>query len=355
MSSKKRCIAGGFGTAVALLLFFLTPGICFGAPEEPSISQEILDSIGLPGDSDIPGDYDIPEDFAIPEDWNLSIEPDESLTKPLSSADLEPLWDPGTSGFFYMLPNHTWFTMNVPVGAISTKAVSIELSDNLYVMHIERDGKLLDFSRGLSFSEKGDYQIVLNTAELESGKTPVIYRLPVTFTICGTTTNSLDTLEVPEGFVVRSAALNAEERILPDSLVVLKEDGNWSFTFVSRYDPRAVYELKFRLDRHAPELIFSKPIDQGAVTPPLKITATEEDCEILVQKGAETVPLPTGVLKSGGTYRVISRDSQGNERSYRVQIRYPVFRLTSRWILLLAVSAAGLVGYLLYLRRHSHV
>ena len=348
-----RGLAGGIGAAACL--FFLSTVPCQAAPQEPVLPPELPKEYGLPEEYELPEDFGLPGDLELPEDWPLDLDSEESLTLSLTPAELEPMWDLNYRGFCYTLPNDTWFTMNVPAGAVSTGAVTMELSDNLYVMHIERDGELLDFSMNLHFSEPGNYQIILNTARLESEKTPIIYQLPLQFTICGKAVNSLNTLEVPEGFFLRSASVNGQDRTVSDSLLVLSEDGDWRFTFVSSSDTRAVYDLGFRLDRHAPELSFSKPIDQGAVTPPLMITSTEEDCEILVQRGSEVVPLTTGVLKSGGFYRVIARDSQGNERSYRVQIRYTVFRLTPGLLLVLAAGAAGLAGYLWYLRRHTRV
>ncbi len=326
------------------------------AMEEPAgVTPDMLRSMGLPDDSDLSGSIDPDENFDSDFSGEIGDDQGEVTAQELKLSDVEVVKDPDGNGFRYLLPGDTWFSSSVPVGAVATKTVSLELSEDVYTFRVERDGKYLEPSEKMSFSEPGNYELTLQTGDIQDEKLPVFYELPISFQICETSTNQLSEVEIPYGFEAAEITCNGKQKTESTSLILLDEDGEWNMKFISKTDPQAVYSLKFELDREAPELQFSKPIDQGPVKPPLKISALEEDCEILVQNGSELAPLTGGALTSGGAYRVIARDSKGNERSYSVQMRYEIFRLTLGKIIIFAVLVAGLGGYLLYLRRHMQI
>lgn len=333
-----------------------TPSRMAYAMEGPSgVTPDLLKSMGIPDDSDIPDTIDMEKDFD-PDFSDMTGEDEGEITsRQLKLSDTEIVRDPDGNGFRYLLPGDTWFSISVPAGGITTGTVLLEMSEDVYTFRVEHDGKYLDPSETMRFSEPGNYELTLQTGDIQDEKLPVFYELPISFRICEASTNQLSEVEIPYGFQAAEITCNGKKKMENTSLILLDEDGEWNMKFISKTDPQAGYSLSFELDREAPELQFSKPIDRGPVKPPLKVSALDEDCEILVQNGSELAPLTGGVLTNGGAYRVIARDSKGNERSYGVQIRYEIFRLTLGKIIIFAVLLAGLGGYLLYLRRHMQI
>lgn len=336
----------------------------YAAEDPPNITPEQLEAIGLPDSEDFSDDYKIDED-ALYSDGGLESQPEATL-EDLDLSSLKVHKDAESNGFRYDLPNGTWFSISVPANGISTQTVSLKLSEELYAFHAERDGEQIDTLTGsnsysvsnfseLSFSEQGNYEVTLNTGETDPGVSQVFYRLTLPFRICDVSTNAISDMDTPPGFHLTGITKDGESLPTGTNHIPLKEDGTWNLRFESDSDPDAVYRLQLKLDRTAPELSFSKSIDKGVVRPPVVITPLEEDCEILVRQGSEQVNLTNNTLTYGGLFRVTARDSCGNERSYTVQVGYPVFRPSLGMIILFVVLGTGLGAYLLYLRRHIQI
>lgn len=348
MKWKFRRIAAG--TWIAVMLYLAFSGTAFAAPDEQQIPSEIQQELS---DDIWNGSLETVDD---PEtDFDLDMSAQDVITEKLQISDLHVERDPASGGFRYILPNNAWFSCSIPAGSVAAGTVRLTLSEDLYLFEVSRDGKFLNPSDGSTFSEAGTYELQFHTGNLDAGEQMIFYELPVSFQICEPVTNALSRIKVPSGFHVQEARQNGT-RIQPSgNPVILDADGTWQITFASDTDPQMVYRLEFVLDREAPKLWFSKPIDQGAVRAPLTIRPLEEDCEILVKKGSEPVSLQDEAITYGGMYQVVARDKAGNERSYSVQIRYQVFPSSLGVIILSVLLLCGLGIYLHYLRRHIQV
>lgn len=341
-----RCRLQWITVGISVILFALSTGTVFAAQEADNSSFGVLD---------IPENLEI-EESMLDESFDADSELPDAVTQRLSMGDLRAVKDQETSYFRYNLPNGTWFTSNIPVGAVSTEPITLNFSEELYLFEAKLDGKFLNPSKEPDFAEPGSYDLVLHTGSANEGESMIFYELPIHFQICTPVTNVLSELEVPLGFHVQEVLLNGKQKAISENPMILEEDGTWRLTLVSDADSTAVYHLEFVLDREAPKLWFSKSIDRGAVRAPLEIRGLEEDCEILIKKGSEPISLQNGALTYGGIYQVIARDSVGNERNYRVQIRYRVFQSPVGMVILFALLAAGgLSAYLIYVRRHMQI
>lgn len=338
----------GMAAGISAILSMVISGTAFAAQDEWNIPSGILQDL----DDGNPDNLQETEESAE-DTLDLDIRPQDITTEKLQISDLYMERDP--AGFRYTLPNGAWFSSSIPAGSVTTGTIRLTCSDDLYLFEAMRDKYLFNPSDGSTFSEAGTYEFLFHTGNLDEGEPMVFYELPVSFQICEPVTNALSRIEVPFGFHLQEALQNGTKKQVSGNPVTLDTDGTWQITFASDVDPQMIYRLNFVLDREAPELWFSKPIDQGAVRAPLTIKPLEEDCEILVKKGSEPVSLQNQAITYGGLYQVIARDQAGNERSYSVQIRYQIFSSTLGVIILSVLLLSGLGIYLLYLRRHIQV
>lgn len=340
----------GMATGIGVVMYLVFAGTAFAAPDE----QQVLSKIQQEQNDDVPNDsLQMEEDLG--ENLDLDIQAQDITTEQLQISDLRAERDPTSGGFRYTLPNDTWFSCNIPAGSVTTGTIQLTCSDDLYLFEVKRDDSFLNPSESSAFSEAGTYEFLFHTGNLDVEEPMVFYELPVSFQICGPVTNTLSRMEVPYGFHIQEALQNGTRRQTSGNPVILDTDGTWQITFALDTDPQVIYRLEFILDREAPELWFSKPIDQGAVRAPLTIKPLEKDCEILVKKGSEPVSLQNQAITYGGIYQVVVRDQAGNERSYSVQIRYQVFPSSLGAIILSVLLISGLSIYLLYLRRHIQI
>ena len=340
----------GMKTGISVILYLAFAGTAFASSDESQISSGIDQVLEENGLNDSFKEWEDSEDV-----FDLDIREQDIETENLQISDLQAGRDSTSGGFRYTMPNGAWFSSNVPAGSVSTGNIRLTLSDDLYLFEVRRDENFLNPSEGYTFSEVGTYELIFHTGNLDEGEQMVFYELLVPFQICEPVTNALSRIEVPFGFHVQEAVQNGTRRQASGNQIILDADGTWQITFASDADSQGIYRLEFVLDREAPELWFSKPIDQGAVRAPLTIRPLEEDCEILVKKGSEPVSLQNKAIRYGGIYQVVARDQAGNERSYSVQIRYRVFQSTFGVVILSVLLTSGLGAYLLYLRRHTQV
>ena len=84
--------------------------------------------------------------------------------------------------FTYTLPDGETISSRVPFGGWSESRNDIELSDQLNVYRVLRDGQPQDFSEGLSFNLPGSYRVTIWDNELGlSGDTS--YRIDYCFVL----------------------------------------------------------------------------------------------------------------------------------------------------------------------------
>jgi hypothetical protein len=124
--------------------------------------------------------------------------------------------------------------------------------------------------------------------------------------------------------------------------------------FCGTEDPSIQYKTGYRLDREAPELIFSKDIS-GVVKPPLSMEPSEEGCTVTMIRGSENAELSSLVLNESGSYLLTVTDAAGNSNSYSVTMGLKGLSFQIYWIIIPVVLLVGLGFYLKHLREHIQV
>ena len=257
----------------------------------------------------------------------------------------------------YDLPDGTYFQMSIPVGMVTTGAVTFAPGEGQSVLEVYC-GKEAIYPDQYLFTERGAYRLTLLSAgngENDGNAGGIVNcRAEVSFQIIEPSTAELKTLVTPREFRLTGLTLNGSEAETAQE-VPLSRDGSYVCTWTAKRDGTVRYQTEFTLDTMAPELIFSKDVTHGAVKPPLMMSATEKGCTLRMEMGIEQVILDNWELTQGGVYRLTVEDPAGNARSYDVVVRMAAGKYMTTLVIMLAVLLAGAGIWFRFLRKNMRV
>lgn len=180
------------------------------------------------------------------------------------------------------------------------------------------------------------------------------------FTLVGSRTNSIHTLQAPDGFFVSSATRDGENVYSGRYSVDMEQEGEYSVT-LNCMATGLSYTLDTTVDRTPPELTFKGKMDENnRMRSALFFSGLEEgDTIVLVSNGEEVRPElngdGTGAIYDPGNYVMKVYDYAGNSTEYRFTIL--IYFNASSWafIALVLLIVAVIIGYLIFQRRRLKI
>ena len=222
---------------------------------------------------------------------------------------------------------------NAADGMVLTTPVSISVSGDSPVT-VYRDGSEYTGNLG-RIDGVGAYTVSANLG----GQT----RRLLSFTLVGSSTNTIHNLLMPDGFYITEATRDGEPVFADRYSVSMEEEGD----YVVQYECSAtdiVYKLETRIDRTPPALSFAGRIDsQGRVRSALSFTGLQPGDGVYLTRSGEPGDYTmnddgSATIYDPGNYVMIVRDSAGNEVEYDfIILQY--YNLQS-WVFFLLVFAA---------------
>lgn len=259
--------------------------------------------------------------------------------------------------YCYEFPGGVRLLMSIPNGGVSFGPVSLDFPDgDLGISTIEIDG-VPDYNlMEKRFEKEGTYQLSLFFLTEHAGERLAGYKIPITFRIGKKLDRETESISAPEGFRIRSVKRSGIPVEISGDILELTEDGTYEIAFVAKKNPEVSQEISFTMDREAPALSFSSPVDtEGKVKPPLTITVTESDSKVRIIRDTLEYAQFQETLTEGGRYRIIVSDPAGNSREYRFVMAKDHSRAIRTGIIITAIALLGIIGYMVFLRRHMEV
>lgn len=264
-----------------------------------------------------------------------------------------------SGAYCYTVKNTDRFYMNVPDGAVSKGPVKITFSsDQLGIYSIEHDGVEDPDVLARTFEEEGTYTLYLyyiNTELSAASADSVGMKIPVTFQIRNEMEQERRAIQEPTGFYFQSVTVDKQEMPAPDSILIPDRDGTYEIVFAAKEDPEITYAYSVTVDTTAPELGFSKDIENGEVWAPVTYETKEADSEVRVYRDYREYEFPDKTLTRGGSYRIAVTDPAGNTRTYSFQLKENPAKKIAACIAAGAVILAGIAVYMRYLREHMNI
>lgn len=279
------------------------------------------------------------------ENFKFSVDKNPSMTVTMEASGI----------YRYQLPDGSAFTITSPVGMFTNKPVVFVPGEEQTVLSVTKDGEPLYLS-DYTFSEEGSYCItILSSSGDDSLAGFKAYQAELSFQIGNTVVSGMDSLIIPDEFVLAEAYCNGQQLAYDQDRSELTQDGYYEFIWKGKNDSSVIYKNSFILDSEAPTLTFSKDITEGIIRPPLTMEASEPGCVVTVRQGAEIVELTDWVLNDSGSYQITVSDQAGNSTDYRVTVGLPCsVSGTQLFIIFALLLAAGSLG-MHYYRRHMQV
>lgn len=234
-------------------------------------------------------------------------------------------YDLDNHAFVYQLSSGGLVYSSVAKGIATTGSVYLSATQGVEML-LYRDGYKVDVANGAEISEVGAY--VLNVAN--GGNDEQV----LTFTILNSVTGVMNTLLMPENFVVDEVYLNDELQDYEAFSVDLSEEGTYRIIYLCR-PTRIRYNLDIRVDHTPPVLALENVVD-GVAKGPVDLTDLEPGVSISIVHDGETMAY-TEQLQESGAYRITLWDAAGNSTVYNFAIQV-YFNVSSIVFFLLIVG-----------------
>lgn len=341
----------------ALLLLTVLPGHTVyaaeagktGAPETEAASE------------DFPDFED--EDFLKEEDWELEDEQWEEAAsalfegiqnaKTIINPVLERTYQEDTGIFTYTLPNQSSFKASVPKGMAAEGPVTFLPMKNAYIV-ATRNGMMEENSEGGSYTKPGDYKFKMMVfPEGYQGKDMNYYQVSFEFQILPDIVTDITLYSPPEGFYITNVIHEGIEAA-PENpkWEFIHRDGDYTVQMVDSETGRIRCEAAFTRDTTAPFMIFTPELETERMKEPVMISISEPGARLQAfYNGTEGI-LVSNVISAEGRYAFYVSDSAGNTRYYNLNMEGQAKPPERRTVILTIIGAAGVIGYLIYQRRH---
>ncbi len=292
--------------------------------------------------------------FTVKNSYGQILERDSENLIQVINPDLELDYSPTTGMFTYTLPDGEYFSSNIPSGGWASIRTQLEVSEDLNVYRVLRDGEPVDFSDGLVFDLPGSYRVTMWDNELGI-KGDTSYRIDFCFVLYSPAPRNVSHINAPMGFMVSSVSLDGMAKATDSrDYVQLEEDGNYEILFE---DPKGTirWQMDIERDTSAPALYFTPDIKSGRVSEYVDFTASDRDADIRILWNGQQVEAYSPRLAMDGHYQITITDQAGNSRQYEFTLRKG-FDIRGGYLIIIPVlllAAAG--GIVLYWRRNMRV
>ena len=276
-------------------------------------------------------------------------------------------------GFFtYEMPNGGTFSMNIPLGGITDKAVQLRAGEDTWITSFVRNGKeslKKDTAPGsvseafaaasdedekiVDIQKTGRYDFrVMSTSIDRSGMT--LCSSCGAFCIAGSGKPLWTSyLTAPFGYEISSVKLNGREIKAKGERLELKKDGLYEAEFKPADSSLPVYRSVFKRDTTAPVLHFTPELTGKTMTEKVSYRSDEKDAVIRAYLNNREI-LPADMTASAdGDWRIVISDETGNENVYTFRLKLkekgPVKGL------LLLIPAGIIAGAFVTITAHSRM
>ena len=303
------------------------------------------------------------EAFFLEEKWGLeSLPSDESVgdllerlknAKTIENPRLERTYQEGDRRFTYTLPNQMNFRASVPDGAMTDGPVTFLPMKSAYVT-VTRNGMMEKVSEDGVYTSPGNYVFSMMVFPEEYQGTDMnSYRVPFEFQILPDVVSSLTLYVPPEGFYITGITFDGEDRA-PENpeWEFIHRDGSYTVRMLDQETGTIPCEASFTRDTTAPFLFITPEQETDVVKEPIMISVSEPGASIQAfYNGSEGV-LVSNVISTEGRYEFYVSDAAGNSRYYILRMKGRVKGPERKTIILTIIGVAGVLGFLIYQRRH---
>lgn len=233
---------------------------------------------------------------------------------------------------------------SVAYGMVTTDPVSVTLPDGV-LGTLYRDGKPVDQPVFSHIADPGSYVLSVSGGTSQSVQ-------PLSFTIVNGTTGLLDSYRMPEGFSVTGVQIDGVAQPVSPSEADMLTEGEYYIN----YDCDATglsYTLHVNVD-HTPPVLALSNVRDGRASGPVDISDVEEGCSVGISCDGKAISYNERLTQSG-VYRIVLTDLAGNTNVYDFIISF-YFNVTSILFILIVIAIIlGLLGYLIFTRKHLRV
>lgn len=257
--------------------------------------------------------------------------------------------------FTYTLPDGETIRTNVPQGGQADIAVSLEISSQLHIFRILRNGEPLDITKPPAFNRPGTYEIVIQDNAMGlNGSTG--YQINYCFTLHGQEPRNISHITAPMGFELRQVLKDGQELPVRERFYAqLESDGNYQVVF-AQIKGEALWEMKVQRDTVPPSIHFLEEVPfNGEMKEDVSYLPPKPGNTIVLYRNGQQVEAPGNRIVLNGVYRMTIADTAGNEREYRFTIRRGYRIVTKEWIIIPFILLAAAVGIAFHCRRNMRV
>ena len=232
---------------------------------------------------------------------------------------------------------------NAADGMILTEPVQISIPDGVTIL-VYCDGNLQNTT--LEYRAKGGYTVraLYNDNETEL----------FSFMIVGSKTGAVSAYQMPPYFRVDSVTLDGQEVSHTRNLVDMTDEGYYTVDYrCERTDVR--YNLNVTVDHTPPQVVFHGIDEDGKARGPVSWEGLEMGDTLRVYKDGGEFLHEGDKLTQSGRYEVIVTDDAGNTITEAFTILIYLDRNGFAFVGIIALVIGGLVGYLIWHRKHMKV
>jgi hypothetical protein len=234
------------------------------------------------------------------------------------------------------------FDMNVADGGITNDPVAINPGEKETIT-VTKDGKAYSYTPGEEITEEGAYKVVITDAY---GNTK-----EVSFQIVYADARTSIDYELGEDVTIVSITKDGTEVPHEGNHLSFEENGTYVITY--EQDGKT-YDFSLSLDTTAPELTLNGVEDGSKVDGKVSLTDMTEEGEIHVYKDGVEIDYSLGQeLVDYGSYKVVVRDSLGNERTYSFTLAYQMNGWGIALIVIGSLAVIGTTAFLIFRKKRA--
>lgn len=232
---------------------------------------------------------------------------------------------------------------NAADGMILTEPVQVSIPEGVTIM-VYRDGNLQDTTT--EYRTKGGYTVRAVAGNVEKEL--------FSFMIVGSKTGAVSGYHLPSYFRIDSVTLDGQEIPHTRNYVEMVNEGSYNISYrCERTDIR--YSLNVSVDHTPPQVVFYGIGDDGKARGPVSWDGLETGDTVKVYKDGGEFLYENDRLTQSGRYEVIVTDDAGNTVDQVFTILIYLDRNGFALVGILALVIGGLVGYLIWHRKHMKV
>lgn len=220
--------------------------------------------------------------------------------------------------YHYTFKSGYGLNISVPVGTISTYAVTTYPDKNIQILSVYKDGERVTSAQGNNgeyiFREPGLYEMLVADSRDSKATWSCSFRI-----IDEMTPISQTFFPAPEGFVVRSIFVNGQQQpVMDNRFARIYKDGNVEIIFEAKDSSNSLplYKVNFRVDTTAPYILFDGDIRNGTFNGEIIYDCDDKDANVSIFFNGQPAISNNHVLATAGNYFITVSDKTGNSRSY---------------------------------------